>query len=109
MVELKEPNVGGTATLPHKVPCLLPRLEVLGPDRWKCGKTDTGQALWLIYGKNAAVCSLTPGEPFLPLHGGVLKIQFSYQSQWMLTTGLCLGVDQHFSPRVGYTRWGLAD
>lgn len=64
MVELKEPNLGGTATLPHGVPSLLPLLEVLGPDRWKCGKTATGQALWLIYGKNAAVCSLTPGEPF---------------------------------------------
>lgn len=30
--------MGGTATLPHKVPSLLPRLEVLGPDRWKWWK-----------------------------------------------------------------------
>ena len=72
MVELKEPNLGGTATLPHKVPSLLPRLEVLGPDRWKCGKTNTGQAFWLIHGKDAAVCSLTLGEPFFPLQGGAL-------------------------------------
>ena len=57
-------------------------------------------------------CSCLQPDPWgalLPLQGGVLKIQASYQSQWRLTTGLCLGVDQHFSPRVGYTRWGQAD
>lgn len=97
MVELKEPNLGGTATLPHKFRLSFPASRFLDLTGGNVERQILARHSWLIHGKDAAVCSLTLRGTFF------LSRVERYQSQWMLTTEFIWGWPTLLSPRRIYT------